>query len=121
MIPACAFLTGIFVSALYDACASSRTDQLLGTFFEYKVTDYLIYTEVECVIKGFSATAAAVKLIDKKPVVLNSWQKLEYVGIHEKPQILTGDNPKTVTTRENNAISGALSSLISSTIRQILK
>lgn len=52
--------------------------------FDYKITDYLFYSKIQCTVQGFPAKVKSVKLIDKKPVVLNKWQRIEYIAPHEK-------------------------------------
>ena len=71
--------------ALYNACERNHADQLIGVTFDYTVRNYLIYTKVSCVAKGFPATVKGVKMIEKKPIILNKWQKIEYIAPHENP------------------------------------
>ena len=73
--------------ALYNACTENNADQLLGVTFDYTVKDYLFYAKVNCTVKGFPAKVKGVKMIDKKPIILNKWQKIEYVKPHENPFI----------------------------------
>ena len=66
-------------AAMYNACEKSKADQIMGAGFEYKITNYLVYAKVECVAKGFPAKIKSVKMLDKQPVILNNWQKIEYI------------------------------------------
>ena len=74
-------------SAMYQACEVSSADQILGATFEYKITDYFFYAKVECTAKGFPATALSVKMLDKQPIILNSWQRVEYLRPYEVPSV----------------------------------
>ena len=71
--------------ALYNACEQHHADQLLGVTFDYSIRNYLIYAKVNCVVKGFPATVTGIKKIEKKPIIINKWQKIEYVAPHENP------------------------------------
>lgn len=75
--------------ALYNACELHKADQLLGVTFDYVIDDYLIYSKVKCTVKGFPARVKGIKMIDKKPIILNKWEKIEYVAPYEKPRMLT--------------------------------
>jgi len=72
-------------AALFNALSNSSADQLLGAIYEYTVTDYVVFSKVECSVKGFPATVKGVKFYDKKPVILNSWQKVEYLNPQDYP------------------------------------
>ena len=72
-------------SALYDACEKSGADHILGTTFQYEVTDYFFWSTVKCRVAGFPATATAVKMQTEQPIILNQWQKVEYIKPHEVP------------------------------------
>ena len=74
-------------SAMYQACEVSAADQILGATFEYKITDYFFYAKVECTAKGFPATAISVKMLEKQPIILNSWQRVEYLKPYEVPSV----------------------------------
>lgn len=82
-------------SALYNACEVSKADQLLGATFEYKITDYLVFATVECTTIGFPAKVKGVKLLEKQPIILNNWQKVEYLAPYETPQVYSG--PRNAT------------------------
>jgi hypothetical protein len=71
--------------ALFNACETYGADQLMGTTFDYVVKNYLFFARVECTVKGFPAKAKAVKVIDKKPIILNKWQKIEYIAPYDNP------------------------------------
>ncbi len=77
-------------SALYNLCEKNRADQVLGATFEYKITDYLVFCSVECTAKGYPATAKGIKMLDKQPVILNEWQKIEYLAPYEVPAVYSG-------------------------------
>ena len=83
-------------SALYQACESSSADQILGATFEYKITDYFFWANVECSVRGFPATVKNVKMLDsndKQPIILNTWQKIEYIDPHaRKPEVYSDQN-----------------------------
>ena len=72
---------------MYQACEISSADQILGATFEYKITDYFFYAKVECTAKGFPATALSVKMLEKQPIILNSWQRVEYLKPYEVPNV----------------------------------
>lgn len=74
-------------SAMYQACQNSSADQILGATFEYRITDYFFFATVECTAKGYPATATGVRMLEKQPVILNNWQKLEYLAPHEVPLV----------------------------------
>jgi len=74
-------------SAMYKACETSSADQILGATFEYRITDYFFYAKVECTANGYPATATGVKMLDRQPVILNNWQKVEYLKPHEIPRV----------------------------------
>ena len=82
-------------SAMYQACETSTADQILGATFEYKITDYFFYASVECTAKGFPATATGVKLLEKQPIILNSWQKVEYLKPFEVPHVFSDPEHST--------------------------
>lgn len=86
-------------SALFQACEKSQADQVLGATFDYTITDYLIFSTVECTAKGFPATVKGIKMLDKQPIILNDWQKVEYLAPYEIPQVYS--DPK-------NAVPNAL-------------
>ena len=75
-------------SALYQVCENSSADQILAATFEYKVTDYFFWTNVECTAKGYPATVKSVKIIDganaRQPVILNTNQKIEYIDVNAR-------------------------------------
>ncbi len=83
-------------SALYQACESSTADHILGATFEYKITDYFFWAHVECSVKGYPATVKRVKMLDlndKQPVILNNWQKIEYIEPYgRKPEVYSDQN-----------------------------
>ena len=79
--------------ALYNACEQNNADQLLGVTFDYTIKDYLIYAEVDCTVKGYPARVKGIQKIEKKPIVLNKWQKIEYVAPYEYPKTV-GPQPK---------------------------
>ena len=83
-------------SAMYQACESSSADQILGATFEYRITDYFFYLTVECTAKGYPATAKGIKMLEKQPVILNKWQKVEYLNLYEVPQVYS--DPEHATT-----------------------
>lgn len=74
-------------SALYNLCEANQADQILGATFEYKITDYFVFSKVECTVKGFPAVVKGVRLQDKQPVILNKWQKIEYLAPNEVPVV----------------------------------
>ena len=78
--------------ALYNACAENEADHLMGLTFDYIIRDYLIYASVECHAKGFPAQVKGIKMVDKKPIILNKWQKIEYIAPHEQPVQLRNDS-----------------------------
>ena len=83
-------------TALYNACEDSDADQILGATFEYKITDYLVFSKVECTAKGFPARARGVELLEQKqPVILNNWQKIEYISPYETPKVYSGPEDAT--------------------------
>ena len=49
--------------------------------------DYFFFAEVDCTVKGFPAKIKGVKMIEKKPIILNKWQKIEYVAPYENPKV----------------------------------
>ncbi len=67
-------------SAVFNACEKSRADQILGATFEYTIRNYLFVAKVVCTVKGYPAYAKGIKMLDKQPVILNNWQKIEYVS-----------------------------------------
>ena len=71
-------------SALFNACEENRADQIIGATFDYTIRNYFIFATVDCSAKGFPATVEKVEVVDKQPVVLNSWQKLDYIPAHYK-------------------------------------
>ena len=77
-------------TALYNACENNEADQILGATFDYKITDYLFFTKVECTAKGFPARVRGVELLRQQPVILNKWQKIEYFSSSEEPKIYSG-------------------------------
>lgn len=77
-------------TALYNACENNEADQILGATFDYKITDYLVFTKVECTAKGFPARVRGVELLRQQPVILNKWQKIEYFSSSEEPKIYSG-------------------------------
>lgn len=80
-------------SALYNACEKHGADQLLGGTFEYTISNYFIFASVECIAKGFAAEVEKIELVEKQPVVLNNWQKIEYVPAHyDLPNNAAGAN-----------------------------
>lgn len=82
-------------SAMYQACESSSADQILGATFEYKITDYFFYANVECTAKGFPAQVLSVKMLEKQPIILNSWQRLEYLKPYEIPHVYSDPEHST--------------------------
>ena len=93
-------------SAMYQACESASADQILGATFEYRITDYFFFSTVECTAKGYPATAKGVKLLDKQPVILNSWQKVEYLKPHEIPLVYSGPEHATPPSAVVDSSSG---------------
>ena len=73
--------------ALYNACVQHNADQLLGATFDYIVKDYLFFAKVQCTVKGFPAKIKGVKMIEQRPIIINKWQKIEYVKPHETPVV----------------------------------
>jgi hypothetical protein len=65
----------------------------MGVTFDYVIKDYLIFATVHCRVKGFPATVKGVKMVDKKPIILNKWQKIEYIAPYEFPKDLSGKQP----------------------------
>lgn len=74
-------------SAMYQACENSSADQILGATFEYRITNYFFFVTVECTAKGYPAMVKSVKMLEKQPIILNSWQKVEYLKPHEIPLV----------------------------------
>ncbi len=74
-------------AALYEALEASHADHIVGTTFDYEVKDGFFFTKVKCVAKGYPARVKEIKTIDKVPVVVNEWQKIEYI----EPGILPKD------------------------------
>ena len=74
-------------AAMYQACEKNAADQILGATFEYRIKDFFFYTSVECTGKGYPATAKGVKMLDRQPVILNSWQRVEYLQPNEIPVV----------------------------------
>ena len=77
-------------SALYNLCEKNQADQVLGATFEYKIVDYLFFCTVECTAKGYPAMVKGIKMQEKQPVILNEWQKIEYLAPHETPMVYSG-------------------------------
>lgn len=77
-------------TALYNACENNEADQILGATFDYKITDFLFFTRVECTVKGFPASVRGVELQQQKPIILNEWQKIEYLSSTEEPKVYSG-------------------------------
>ena len=73
--------------ALYNACVENNADQLIGVTFDYVVKNYFFYATVDCRVKGFPAKVKGVKMVEKKPIILNKWQKIEYVKPYENPVV----------------------------------
>lgn len=88
-------------AALYNACESNQADQILGATFEYTIENYFFYASVKCSAKGFPARAEKIELLDKQPVILNEWQKIEYIPApYDLPRNYSGPEdsiPKSVT------------------------
>ena len=83
-------------SSSQDVKLKSDADQILGATFEYKITDYLVFSKVECTAKGFPARARGVELLEQKqPVILNNWQKIEYISPYETPKVYSGPEDAT--------------------------
>lgn len=82
-------------SALYNACEKNSADQIFGATFQYKITDYLFYAAVECSVKGYPAKVKSVKMLEKQPVILNQWQKIEYLAPYEIPFCNTASSSVT--------------------------
>ena len=80
--------------ALYNACEKYNADQLVGVTFDYVIRNYFFFAKVDCTVKGFPANVKGVKMIDKKPIILNQWQKIEYVAPHEVPLDLSSKAPE---------------------------
>lgn len=80
--------------ALYNACEQNNADQLLGVTFDYIVHDYFFFARVDCTVRGFPAKIKGLKMIEKKPIILNKWQKIEYIAPHENPRIYDAGNGK---------------------------
>lgn len=83
-------------SALYNLCEENQADQILAATFEYTITDYFVFSRVACTVKGFPATVKSVRLQDKRPVILNKWQKIEYLAPNETPLVYS--DPANSTT-----------------------
>jgi len=82
--------------ALYNACEKNNADQLLGVTFDYVVKNYFIFAKVDCTVKGFPAKVKGIKMVEKKPIILNKWQKIEYVAPHENPVVSNAPVPKSI-------------------------
>lgn len=67
-------------AAVFNACESAQADHLLGATFEYRITNYFFYAKVFCTVKGYPAVSKGVKMLDKQPIILNKWQKIDYVS-----------------------------------------
>ena len=94
-------------SAMYQACETASADQILGATFEYKITDYFFYASVECKAKGFPAKALRVKLLDKQPIILNNWQRVEYLKPYEIPRVYS--NPANSAPPHSFCVDGKYS------------
>ena len=73
-------------AATYVACENTKADALLNVAYKYKVTDYIIFSNVECEVVGYPAQITGVKLqenqsylIDegKKVIRMKTWETLE--------------------------------------------
>lgn len=73
-------------TALFNACETNEADQILGATFKYEITDYIVFATVKCTLTGFPAQSTGVKLLEKQPVILDEWQKLEYLAPYEIPR-----------------------------------
>ena len=71
--------------AIYNACEQSDAEEFVGVTCDYVVKNYFFYATVKCIAKGFPAKVKGVKPITQKPVILNKWQRIEYVAPHEDP------------------------------------
>ena len=87
--------------ALYNACEKNNADQLLGVTFDYVVKNYFIFAKVDCTVKGFPAKVKGIKMVDKKPIILNKWQKIEYVAPHENPVVSNAPVPQSIFDKFN--------------------
>ena len=88
-------------AAVYQACERANADQLLGAVFDYKITDCVIFVSVECTVKGYPASVRSVKMLDRQPVILNNWQRIEYLRPHETPRIYSGPKSAVAPGRES--------------------
>ena len=69
-------------AALFNACENNQADQILGATFEYTISNYVVFASVKCAARGFPARVEKIELQDKVPVILNNWQKVEYIPSH---------------------------------------
>ena len=82
-------------AAVFNAVSACNADLLLGATYEYTVSSGLFYTHVKCTAKGYPATVKGVKFVNK-PVILNKWQRIEYISPEEDPQNLCGKDASNV-------------------------
>lgn len=80
-------------AAVFNAVAASNADLLLGATYEYTVYSSLFHTQVKCTAKGYPATVKGVKFVNK-PVILNQWQRIEYISPDDNPALPCGRDAK---------------------------
>jgi len=80
-------------AAVFNAISASNADLLLGATYEYTVNSGLFYTHVKCTVKGFPAKIKGVKFVNK-PIILNKWQRIEYVCPEENPVSVCDEDAK---------------------------
>lgn len=73
-------------AALYNALENSNADHIVGATFDYEVQDSFFFIRVKCSVKGYPAKVKKISNIDKIPVIVNEWQKIEYVAPSVMPK-----------------------------------
>ncbi len=63
-------------AATYNACEQTKADALLGVAYKYMVTNYLIFSTVECEVVGYPARVAGMKLLEDHPVLVDDTTKV---------------------------------------------
>jgi hypothetical protein len=70
-------------AATYAACEQTNADALLGVAYKYKMTDYIIFSTVDCEVEGYPAKVTGLTLQDTKPVLIDDGKKVIRMKTYE--------------------------------------
>ena len=81
---------------------SHVANNIIAVYYKYltinmKSKKCILFAAVDYTVKGFPAKVKGITKIAKKPIILNKWQKVEYIKPCENPELIGEESSPVIS------------------------